>query len=410
LLPRTRILLLLSLAELLAMSLWFTGTAVLPELLRRWRGGLGLGSWLTIAVQLGFVAGALLIATFNLSDVFRAPRIFVVCALAGAAANALFALVAEEHIILALALRALTGAFLAGTYPTGMKILAGWFREGRGLALGVMVGALAVGSAMPHGLAAIGANLGGAWRGVVLNASALAVIGAAIVAFGVHDGPFAAPSPRFNIHQIGEALRNRRLRLANFGYLGHMWELYSMWTWIAVLLAAAAPGVSTSGIEIAAFATIAIAIVGCVWAGLASDRGQSAGESPASTPAVGSNAVAGRARVTIYAMAVSGTCCLLAAAFFHHFTALVVIALVWGLAIVTDSAQFSSIVSEVADPAYIGTALTMQTAMGFLLTTIALRTTAAIAVNYGWRWAAASMAVGPALGIVAMWRLKEIKS
>src|SRR5947207_12178270 len=177
------------------MSLWFTGTAVLPELLRRWHGGLGLGSWVTIAVQLGFVAGALLIATFNLSDVFRAPRIFVVCALAGAAANALFALVAEDHIALALLLRALTGAFLAGTYPTGMKILAGWFREGRGLALGVMVGALAVGSALPHGLAAIGANLGAEWRSVVFYASALAVAGAAIVAFGVRDGPFAAPSP-----------------------------------------------------------------------------------------------------------------------------------------------------------------------------------------------------------------------
>src|SRR3954462_13273863 len=160
---RNRTLALLALAELLAMSLWFTGTAVLPELMRRWSGGLGLGSWLTIAVQLGFVAGALLIAIFNLSDVFRAPRIFVVCAVAAAASNALFAFVAEDHVALALLFRALTGSFLAGTYPTGMKILAGWFREGRGLALGVMVGALAVGSAAPHGVLAIGANLGAAW-------------------------------------------------------------------------------------------------------------------------------------------------------------------------------------------------------------------------------------------------------
>ena len=402
---RTRVLILLSLAELLAMSLWFTGTAVLPVLIRRWQGGLGIGSWLTIAVQLGFVVGALVIAVFNLSDIFRATRIFVACALLAAAVNAAFALVAEQHMVAALLLRALTGAFLAGVYPTGMKILAGWFRTGRGLALGAMVGALTVGSALPHGVLAIAggldtAGLDDAWQLMVLAVSGLAVIAAAIVAFAVHEGPFATPSPPFNAGQIGEALRNRRLRLANFGYLGHMWELYSMWGWIAVLLAAAQQGGSAMRGELIAFLAIAIGIVGCVWAGHASDRLSANG-------AGGDQTIAGRARVTIYAMAVSGACCLAAAVFFQHFIVLVAIAMVWGIAVIADSAQFSTIVSEVADPSYIGTALTMQTALGFLLTTVALRTTAAIAANFGWRWAAASMALGPALGIVAMWRLRR---
>jgi len=392
----------LAIAELLAMSLWFTGTAVLPELTRQWHATLGLTSWLTITVQLGFVVGALVIAVFNLSDVFSAPRIFVVCALAGAAVNALFAAVAADHVVWALLLRGLTGAFLAGVYPTGMKILTGWFREGRGLALGILIGALTIGSALPHGVRAVGTDLSVAWRGVVLASSAMAVVAAAIVAIGVHDGPYAAPSPHFDPRQIGEALRNRGLRLANLGYLGHMWEVYSMWGWIAVLLASARRG-GGSALELISFFAIAIGVVGCVWGGIISDR--------LGRPASAYDhrrQVSQRARVTIIAMATSGACCIAAALAFDYFPLLVVIVMIWGIAVVADSAQFSTIVSELADQRYVGTALTMQTAMGFLLTTISLRTVAAIASSYGWRWAAASMAVGPALGVWAMWKLKRI--
>src|SRR5258708_6263686 len=175
---RNRVLAMLAIAELLAMSLWFTGTAVLPELTRQWHATLGLTSWLTITVQLGFVAGALIIAIFNLADVFPAPRIFVVCALTGATVNALFAAVAADHIIWALLLRGLTGAFLAGVYPTGMKILTGWFSECRGLALGILIGALTVGSAPPHGVRALGADLALAWRSVVHASIELAGVAA----------------------------------------------------------------------------------------------------------------------------------------------------------------------------------------------------------------------------------------
>ncbi len=396
--PEKRVLWLIAAAELLAMSLWFSGTAVLPQLARQWQAGLGVTSWLTIAVQLGFVAGALLSAVLNLPDVFSATRIFVASCLLAAVSNALFALLAARSVPLALLFRFMTGLLLAGVYPTGMKILTGWYRGGRGLALGILVGALTVGSALPHAVHAFGEL---PWRAVVLSSSGFAVLAAGCVLFGVRDGPYAAPAPRFDFRQVSEVVRNRRLRLANLGYLGHMWELYSMWGWITILLAASRQAISPSGLEAASFAAIAAGGIGCIWAGWASDRAQ--GESGATTAKL----VRGRAGVTIWAMAISGACCVLAALALHHFPWLLAIALVWGVAVVADSAQFSTIVSEISDQRYVGTALALQTALGFLLTTVSIRVIALIAAHYGWGAAAAAMSIGPALGIVAMLRLQR---
>ena len=382
---------LLSAAELLAMSLWFTGTAVLPQLAQQWHAGVAMTAWLTMAVQLGFVAGALVIAIFNLPDVFSAPHIFTGSCIAAAGANALFA-ATGAHAGIAIAMRFLTGAFLAGVYPTGMKILAGWYREGRGLALGVLIAALTVGSALPHGVHAFGTL---PWRAVVYTSSLLALLAATIVAAAVRDGPYAAAQPPFDLTQAGEVFRNRRLRLANLGYLGHMWELYSMWGWIAALLAASRRTADAPAVELSAFLVIAIGALGCVWAGYASDAMTNVSR------------VAQRSHVTIAAMAVSGTCCLAAAVVFDHFWWLLFVALVWGVAVIADSAQFSAIISEVADQRYVGTALALQTALGFLLTVISLRVIAGVASYAGWRWAAAAMAVGPASGILAMWKLKR---
>ena len=391
-----RALILLSTAELLAMSLWFTGTAALPQLAEAWSAGYGLTAWLTIAVQLGFVAGALGAAVFNLPDVFRADRIFVVGSLAAAAANALFAWVAAEHVAAALMLRFLTGAFLAGVYPTGMKLLAGWFKEGRGLALGIFIAALTVGSALPHAVEAAG-NL--PWRVMVLASSAFAVLAAMLVALGVHEGPYAAAQPPFDFHQVGQTFRQRRLRLANLGYLGHMWEVYSMWGWIGVLLAASGASIATAWVEISTFSAIAIGAVGCVWAGVVSDRA-------ANPDSAGNGRLRRRSNVTIAAMAVSGACCLAAGLAFDSYPALVAVSLVWGIAVVADSAQFSTIVSEVSHPSYVGTALTMQVALGFLLTSLSVRVVAAVGESWGWRWAGPAMAIGPLLGILAMMRLR----
>jgi len=390
--PR-RVLLLLSIAELLAMSLWFTGTAVLPQITSIWHANISLGAWLTIAVQVGFAVGAITFAVFNIPDVFSPIKVLIISSLAAAAANAAFAFLAADPLP-AIILRGATGFFLAGVYPTGMKIIAGWFQRGRGLALGIMIGALSVGSALPHGVNSIGSI---PWRGVVLAGSGFAVVAAMIVGLAVHEGPYAMPQSRLHISQIFEIARNRRLRLANFGYLGHMWELYSMWGWIAVILASASRWTRAQS-EAGTTLVIAIGAIGCVWAGSASDRLQTATES---------QKIAQRAKVTIIAMAVSAACCVLGALVFHQPLLLLLVALVWGIAIIADSAQFSAIISEVAEKSYVGTALTLQTALGFLLTAISIRAMAAIAQHFGWQWALASMAIGPLLGIWAMTGLRK---
>ena len=398
----------LSVAELFAMTLWFTGTTVLPQLAQAWHVNVADAAWVTIAVQFGFVTGALISAIFNLSDVIPASRLFAICAVAAAIVNGLFASVAVEHTMAALCLRFLTGLFLAGVYPPGMKIMASWFQQRRGLALGVLVGALTVGKATPHALYGVQQLIGNVlpWRSVVLAGSVLALAAAALVSLFVSEGPYLAANPPFHLGQIGEMLRNRALRLANFGYFGHMWELYSMWGWLAVLLAAANAHVARSALETVSFFAISLGFFGCVWAGVAADRlpVTRINEALADARAL---RVRSRSRVTIIAMAASCACCLLAAMAFHHFALLVVIALVWGVAVIADSAQFSAIVSEVADQRYVGTALTFQTALGFLLTTLSLKIMAVIGTNYGWRLATASLAIGPALGILAMWRLQK---
>jgi len=397
-----RALVLVSVAELLGMSLWFSGTMALPQLTSLWHTTLSVSAWLTMAVQLGFVCGALAAAVFNLPDIFHAPRLFAWSCVAAAIVNAAFAWVAADHIWWALVLRFLTGAFLAGVYPVGMKILSGWFRDGRGTALGILVGALTVGKALPYAVEGAG-DLN--WQAVVFTCSALALVAGAVVGFGVKDGPFAAPQPPVDFHQVGEIFRNRPLRLANFGYFGHMWELYSMWGWIALLLAgsAAESGRSdVSAVALASFAAIASGGIGCWWAGRVSDRVNHSPE------ASGRSRIAQRSRVTIVAMAVSGACCLLAALVYENFWLLAALCVIWGVAVVADSAQFSTIVSEVSDRRYVGTALALQTAIGFLLTVLSLHVIGVIGSTWGWRWAAVAMAPGPALGILAMLRLQLV--
>jgi len=391
-----RTLILVSTAELFGTSLWLSGTAAIPELTRIWGTDLSVGAWLTMSVQLGFVAGALAAAIFNLPDIFKASRLFAGCAVAAAVANALFAWVAPQSIPGALALRFLTGAFLAGMYPVGMKILSGWFRDGRGTALGILVGSLTIGKAVPF---AVEGGSALPWEWIVLTCSGFALLSAVLIALGVEDGPYSAPQPPLDFHQVGAILHNRPLRLANFGYFGHMWELYSMWGWIALMLGASAGGQGRS-VAWGAFAAISSGAIGCYWAGRVADRG--AGIKSLH------DRVARRARVTIIAMAVSGVCCLLAALVFEHFWLLFAVSVVWGIAVVADSAQFSAIVSEVSDRRYVGTALALQTAVGFLLTVVSIRIIGAIGEHWDWPWAAAAMSIGPALGILAMRRLRIV--
>jgi MFS family permease len=380
---------LLSLAELLALSLWFSASAVLPALTREWGLSAGGAAGLTIAVQAGFIAGTLLSALTNLPDVFSARSVMKVGIVLGAASNAAFA-VWVSSLWPALALRFATGVCLAGAYPPAMKIMATWFREGRGLAIGIVVGALTVGSATPHLVSGVTAL---PWRETLLVASALAVAGALVVQLWVADGPYQFPSARFDIRMAATVLGERGPRLACFGYLGHMWELYAMWAWVALFLAAsleAQGGGSYAGLNASAatFLVIALGALGCWAGGLASDRW-------------------GRTASTMVAMAISGACAAtIGLTFGGPPIVTLLVAIVWGITIIADSAQFSTAITELSPPAYVGTALTTQTCVGFALTMISIWLIPPLVARVGWRWAFATLTIGPALGVVAMGRLR----
>jgi MFS family permease len=380
-LTRTRALALLALALVLSMTTWFSATAVVPQLRDEWNLSSTGAAWLTISVQLGFVAGALLSSLGNVADVFAPRVVILVGALGAAAANALVA--ATSSAFQAAPLRALTGFCLAGVYPPALKLMATWYRRGRGLALGTLVGALTLGSAVPHLVNGLG---GLDWRLVVYVTSALTVLGGLIAWRFVPEGPYPFPAATFDPHQLRQVLRNRGVRLASFGYFGHMWELYAMWAWFLVFFRDG-HGSGTESAAYATFAAIAVGGAGCVVAGALADR-------------------VDRATVAALAMVASGSCALLIGLLVDAPTWVVlVLALIWGFFVVADSPIFSTLVTEHADQSYVGTALAFQLAIGFALTVVTIWLVPVLEDEVGWRWAFAFLAPGPVLGTIAMLRL-----
>jgi MFS family permease len=385
---RWRALVLIATAELLGMGVWFSASAASPRLQELWGLTASQAGWLTGVVQLGFVAGTALAAVLNLADLLPSRWYFAASAVLAAAANA--ALVMADGYGSALVLRFLAGVFLAGVYPPAMKMVATWFRSARGLAIGTVVGALTVGKATPYLLRAF-PSLG--WREVVLAASVGALAAAVLVGAGYCEGPFPFARRPFAWGLIGQVARDRPVRLAVYGYLGHMWELYAAWTFISLFFVDffAGHGASEVAAEaragVVGFATIAAGGVGSVLAGRWADR-------------------LGRERITIWAMAASGLCALLMGWLLRAPAWLAIaVALVWGFSVVADSAQFSALVTELAPEHAVGTALTLQTAIGFLLTTVSIAAVPHLRDAGGWPLAFGLLAIGPALGIAAMRRL-----
>ncbi len=371
-------------AQFLGTSLWFVGNAVVDEVATQWPEVSGAVGWLTSSVQLGFIVGTLVYAVFALADRFAAHRVFFASSVLAAAANAA-TLIAPESFAWFVAGRFATGVFLAGIYPVGMKLAASWFRQGLGNAIGLLVGALVLGTAFPHLLRTTALP----WRPVIISASVLALIGGIAVRLGVPEGPFVKRQRGFDPRGSLSVFRDPSFVRASLGYFGHMWELYALWAFMPWALAVAWPGLAAEDQSLWAFIVIAGGALGCGIGGRISLR-------------------TGSARVAMVQLAISGACCI-ASPWLLDVGGVPAMALllVWGITVVGDSPQFSTLGARTAPPERVGTALTLMTTIGFGITIGSIQLLSALAEPGGPTWLLIVLVPGPLAGLWAMaplWR------
>jgi MFS family permease len=369
------------LSQFAGTSLWFAGNAVLGDLQTAWGLAPDALGHATSAVQLGFIVGTLAFAFFAISDVISPRIVFFLCSILGALSNlGVYAL--GEGLLTLLAFRFLTGFFIAGIYPVGMKIASGWYRRDLGNALGLLVGALVVGTAFPHLLRGLGQAL--PWGTVLLAVSAIAVLGGLAMLALVPDGPYLAKGANFDPRALVVIFRSREFRASCFGYFGHMWELYAFYTFVPVLLAAYAAARGGLNVPLWSFVVIAAGFIGCAAGGLVSLR-------------------AGSARVAFAQLAASGACCALSPLAFSAPTPIFLAFLVlWGIVVVGDSPQFSALNARYAPPRLVGSALTIGNCIGFSITIASIQLLSAAAASVSPAWLFVALAPGPVLGLIAL--------
>ncbi|RBP88683.1 sugar phosphate permease [Cytobacillus firmus] len=388
-----RALIWIGLSELCALSLWFSASVIAPELINIWNLSSNSEGWLSASVPIGFVIGSLFISYFGIADRYNSRKVFAASAFLGAILNSL--LILADQAFLGILLRIFTGITLAGVYPIAVKILSQWFPIKRGLAIGILIAALTIGSSLPHFLVMFFSEFN--WKIVIIFSSFLALIAAMIVQWLLEDAPETSKNlTPFSFKLIKKVITNKPVMLANFGYFGHMWELYAMWTWLPAFLTASFTSYSSEipikFIAFSSFISIGIAgAIGCVVGGIISDK-------------------IGRSNLTIISMFISAICSVfIGFTFGQSIWLTLILSIIWGMSVISDSAQFSAAVSEVAEIEYVGTALTFQMCIGFLITIFSINLIPIIQSFVGWGWVFSLLAIGPILGIVSMVKYKNFE-